>query len=104
MKRALATLLFLSTALACTAHAEQAPTRPSATSLTHPKSATQPVDAHGFIHRWLVLEPVPVTGRLTESAVEEAVQSAPVPGAMDSLPRDGESVMLANSSATWHAL
>ncbi len=33
----------------------------------------------GSSHRWLVLEPVPVPGRLTESAVEEAVQSAPLP-------------------------
>jgi hypothetical protein len=84
-------------------HAEQAATRPAATSLIHPKSASQSVDARGFIHRWLVLEPVPVPGRLTESAVEEAVQSAPLPDAVDSLPREGEAVTLSNSSVTWHA-
>jgi hypothetical protein len=66
--------------------------------------ATPAVDARGFIHRWLVLEPVPVSGRLTESAVEEAVQSAPLPGAMDSLPHEGEVVTLPSNSVTWHAV
>jgi hypothetical protein len=84
-------------------HAEQAATRPAATSLAAPKGATQSVDARGFIRRWLVLEPVSVPGRLTESAVEEAVQSAPLPGATDSLPREGEVVTMPKSSVTWHA-
>ena len=81
MKRVFATLALGCAAWIFTAQAEQAATRPAATSLTHPKGASQPVDARGFIHRWLVLEPMPVPGRLTESAVEEAVQSAPLPGA-----------------------
>ena len=51
-----------------------------------PKSASQPVDARGFIHRWLVLEPVPVPGRLTESAVEEALQIAATARRGDALP------------------
>jgi hypothetical protein len=38
-----------------------------------------PVDARGFIHRWRVLEPIPVAGRLTDSAVQEALRSAPLP-------------------------
>jgi len=99
MKRALATLILGCTAFLSMVQAEQA-----ATSLTRPKGATLPVDARGFIRRWLVLEPVPVPGRLTESAVEEAVRSTTLSGSMDSLPRDGEVVMLPNSSATWHAL
>ena len=104
MKRLLATLILGCTALISTVHAEQVGSRPAATSLTRPKGATLPVDARGFIRRWLVLEPVPVSGRLTESAVEEAVQSLNLPGSMDSLPSDGEAVMLQNSSVTWHAL
>jgi len=104
MRRVLTALVLGCTASMCTVHAEQAATRPAATSLTRPKSATLPVDARGFIRRWLVLEPVPVPGMLTESAVEEAVQSAMIPGSMDSLPRDSEVVTLRNSSVTWHAL
>jgi hypothetical protein len=61
------------------------------TSLTTPKGATQPVDARGFIHRWRVLEPVPVAGRLTESAVQEALQLAALPN-------------VAGAEQKWHAL
>jgi hypothetical protein len=60
-------------------------------------------DSRGFIHRWLVLEPVPVSGRLTESAVQEALRSAQLP-ADDALPQDGATVTLANTALTWHAL
>jgi hypothetical protein len=55
--------------------AQDAP-RPPAATLTQPKGASLPVDARGFIHRWRVLEPVPVAGRLTESAVQEALKVA----------------------------
>jgi hypothetical protein len=104
MKRALAFLLLVFVASLGNVRADEAATPPAATSLTPPKGATQRVDARGFIHRWLVLEPVAVPGRLTESAVEEAVQSAMLPAASDSLPRDGESVTLSSGAVTWHAL
>ena len=104
MKRALTTVILGIASLTGTVHAEEAASRPAATSLTHPRSATQPVDARGFIHRWLVLEPVPVAGRLTQPAVQEALQSAPFPGPVDALPRDGEATTLANNAVTWHAL
>jgi len=38
-------------------------------------------DPRGFIHRWRVLEPIAVPGRLTESAVQDAMRSAPMPDA-----------------------
>jgi hypothetical protein len=107
MKRALTTLILgIALSIACLTglHAEQATPRPAATSLTPPRSATQPVDARGFIHRWFVLEPVPVTGRLTQPAVEEALKSASPSGPIDMLPREGEAVTLASSTVRWHAL
>jgi hypothetical protein len=61
------------------------------------------VDARGFIHRWLVLEPVSVPGRLTESAVRDALQSAPLPDGNE-LPKHGEVASLAGASQTWHAV
>lgn len=108
MKRALVIAILAGFALTCVAHAEQASTRPAAprpaaTSLTPPKGATQAVDARGFIHRWLVLEPLPVPGRLTEAAVEEAVQSAPFPSPQETLPREGDAATLLNNSVSWHA-
>jgi hypothetical protein len=90
--------------LSCVARAEESAPRPAATTLTHAKSGTQPVDARGFIHRWLVLEPVPVPGRLTQSAVEEALQAAALSGAADALPVEGAAVTVANTAVKWHAL
>jgi hypothetical protein len=84
------------------AFAQDAP-RPPAPTLSRPAGATQPVDARGFIHRWLVLEPVPVAGRLTDTAVREALQSAGLPPG-DTLPRDGETVTVNGGTLAWHAV
>lgn len=103
MNKAFMTLASLCLALAShVVPAAETASRPAAATLTAPKGATQPVDARGFIHRWLVLEPSPVPGRLTESAVQEAVKAAALPG--DALPKDGESVTVNGASQTWHAL
>jgi hypothetical protein len=74
-----------------------------ASSLSHPTTANRPVDARGFIHRWLVLEPITVPGQLTETAVNAALESARLPGAPTKLPRDGEAVDH-NGPLRWHAL
>jgi hypothetical protein len=91
-------------ALIGVAQAETGEQRPAATSLARPKGASQPVDARGFIHRWLVLEPTPVPGRLMESAVQEAVKSAALPDDSGALPRDGQVVTVNGAAQTWHAL
>ncbi len=71
----------LALGLASSAHAQapQDAARPPASTLTTPKGTSQPVDTRGFIHRWRVQEPVPVQGRLTESAVKEALALAANP-------------------------
>jgi len=76
----------------------------AASTLTSPKGISQPVDARGFIHRWLVLEPVPVQGRLTESAVQEALKVAALPDMGDALPKDGDAVPVNGATHAWHAL
>ena len=74
----------------------------AAATLTTPKGASLPVDARGFIHRWLVLEPVPVQGRLTEPAVQEALKVAALPeGAR---PADGAKLTVNGVELSWHAL
>ncbi len=83
----------------------QAPeSRPAATTLKGAKGATQSVDARGFIHRWLVLEPVPVTPRLTESAVQEALKLAALPDIPGAHPADGATVTVNGAVHQWHAL
>jgi hypothetical protein len=104
MKQVVSILTLGVTLFACIAHADEPAPRPAATSLTRPKGATLPVDARGFIPRWLVLEPIPVPGSLTQPAVEEALRTAALPGGSDAQPREGQAVTVANNAVTWHAL
>ncbi len=97
--RWLAFTLLLS--MAGAALADPGAVRAPAAALTEPRGATSRADTRGFIHRWLVLEPVPVTGRLTEAAVNDALKAAPLP---DDLPRAGDALMLSNTPVKWHAL
>jgi hypothetical protein len=83
---------------------EQAAPRPAASTLTRPKGATQAVDARGFIHRWHVLEPVPVAPRLTEPAVQEALKLAALPDVAGAPPSDGAEVTVNGAAVKWHAL
>jgi hypothetical protein len=84
--------------------AESAKPRPPAPTLTRAKGATLPVDNRGFIHRWLVLEPVPVSGRLTESAVQEALKLGALPSVAGAHPADGSAVTVNGTELKWHAL
>jgi len=82
--------------------AEEATARPPAPSLSKPTSATQPVDARGFIRRWLVLEPIPFSGRLIESDVLKALQTKPLQS-LEDVPSDGD-IVDQNGALKWHAL
>lgn len=75
--------------------------RPAPATLEVPKGDSRPVDSRGFIHRWFVLEPVPVPGRLTEPAVAEALRLAALPEA--SQPATGGKVTLNGVEVAWHA-
>lgn len=76
--------------------------RSPAVSLARPASATKPVDADGFIRRWLLLEPIRVPGQLTEAAVRSAVEKD-FPVTADPLPRDGDTVKPGGDPVKWHA-
>ena len=84
--------------------AQQEAPRPAPSTLTAPKGVSQSVDSRGFIHRWLVLEPVPVQGRLTETAVQEALKIAALPDTGDALPKGGDTVTVNGVTLRWHAL
>jgi hypothetical protein len=96
-------IISLSLTIACgVVQAQQETPRPPAPTLSRPKSAALPVDARGFIHRWLVLEPIPVAGRLTESAVQEALELAALPDGGQ--PSNGAKVTVNGAEYTWHPL
>jgi hypothetical protein len=85
------------------AQAERTAPRPPASSLSKPSTPSKPVDAEGFITRWLLLEPVRVPGQLTQPAVRSAVeQDFPVPA--DPLPHDNETRRLGDADVAWHAV
>lgn len=83
--------------------AQDAAARPPAPTLTAATGPARPVDERGFIRRWLVLEPVPVRGQLTEPAVQEFLQSAALPDPPGVLPRT-EPLVLRDTAVRWHAL
>src|SRR5437899_11431240 len=66
------------------------PARPAATTLTRPSSPVKASDAAGFLHRWLLLEPIKVSGQLTDSAVRATVDKEYFPNQLTIVPRDGD--------------
>jgi hypothetical protein len=51
--------------------------RPPAATLTPSTSKSLQVDRRGFIRRWRVQEPLAVSGRLTQTEVEQVLRDAP---------------------------
>jgi len=78
--------------------------RPPAPSLSRPTSAVKAPTGEGFLQRWLILEPVPISGQLTESAVEAAVKNDDLQRQLNTFPHDGESVKVGDAQLAWHAV
>jgi hypothetical protein len=77
--------------------------RPPAPSLTRPASPAKPTGADGFIQRWLLLEPIRVSGQLTEAAVRSAVEND-FPVTATPLPHDEDTLKVGDSELKWHAV
>jgi hypothetical protein len=78
--------------------------RGPAPSLAAPKSPSQSPGASGFIQRWLILEPIPTIGQLTDTAVQTAVKTDFFPNQLTVMPRHGDKVTVGGSELTWHAV
>ena len=50
------------------------------------------MDGAGFVQRWFLLEPIKVSGQLTDSAVRAAVDKQYFPDQLTVVPHDGETV------------
>lgn len=77
--------------------------RPPAPSLKLPATASAQVDERGFIRRWLVLEPIGVSGRLTTDEVDKVLKEKAFPDST-TLPVDGEGAPWAGQNLRWHAV
>ncbi len=75
-----------------------------AQTLAHPASPTKAPNANGFLQRWLLLEPIRVSGQLTDTAVKETVKAEYFPNQSTVIPRDGDTVTVAGTELTWHAV
>jgi len=75
-----------------------------ASTLVRPASPTKAPDADGFLRRWLLLEPIRVSGQLTQTAVREAIKTEYFPNQLTVLPHDGEAVTAGDAVLTWRAV
>ena len=78
--------------------------RPPAASLTRPATPEKAPGAAGFIQRWSLLEPIPVNGLLTDSAVRATVKAEYFTNQLSVLPADGDKVMVQGKEFAWHAV
>jgi len=78
--------------------------RGPAPSPMRPASAEEPSDDDGFIRRWLILEPIRVSGQLTDSAVQAAVKKEYFPNQLTVIPHDGDTGTVGGTGLTWHAV
>ena len=87
-----------------TVGAQGTPPRGPAPSLVRPATAAKPTDANGFLQRWLLLEPIPTNGQLTDSAVRAAVTKEYFPNQLAATPQQGDTVTVGDASLKWHAV
>jgi hypothetical protein len=80
------------------------PAGATAPSLKTPAPGATVPDADGFITRWLLLDPLPGEGRVTDSATQAAAKKEYFSGQLTILPRDGDKVTVGGADFAWHAV
>jgi hypothetical protein len=75
----------------------------AAADLERPTTSTKPVDADGFIQRWLILDPIPARG-VTQDEFQAVVKTQHFPDQLTIVPRDGQTVSTGGGELTWHAI
>jgi len=98
-----AMLVLLACAMSTCVVAQES-SRPPASSLTHSTVVDKAVDSAGFIRRWLLLEPIAVSGNLTERGVQDTLQTHAFADQLTVLPHDGDSVKVNDATLHWHAV
>lgn len=76
----------------------------SAYTLTPATSSAVPPESGGFMQRWLLLEPIPCDGRVTDNAVQATVKKEYFPNQLTVVPKDGDKVTVDGQDYAWHAM
>jgi hypothetical protein len=84
--------------------AQSAPPRSPAPSLARPTTPVKAPQAEGFLQRWIILEPIRVSGQLTDSAVQTIVKTEYFPNQFTAIPRDGDKLTIGEAEVAWHAV
>ena len=100
----LSALVFLAGSAVFEASAAPGDARPPAETLKPATTAEVSPAADGFIQRWVILEPIPVSAQITESASRATISSNYFPDQLTIMPHDGDKVTVAGKEMTWHAL
>jgi hypothetical protein len=98
-----ASALLASAALVETVAAQAIAPRGLATSLAAPATPTATPGPDGFLQRWMLLEPIPVSGEVNQTAVQATVKKEYFPNQFTVLPKDGDQVTVGDGKYTWHA-
>jgi hypothetical protein len=93
-----------SAGLFSSAGAQTATGRGPAPTLVAPKSPAKAPGADGFIQRWLILEPIPMKGQLTDTDVQSAVKTEYFPNQLTVMPQHADKVTVGGSELGWHAV
>jgi len=72
-------------------------------TLTNPATPSRLTAADGFIQRWFLLEPIPVTG-LTQNEVRAMVKKEYFPDQFTVIPHDGDKETVGGTTLAWHAV
>jgi hypothetical protein len=78
--------------------------RGPAPTLAAPKSPAKAPGGEGFIQRWLILEPIPMKGGLTDTGVQTAVKTDYFPNQLTVMPQHADKVDVGGSELRWHAV
>ncbi len=97
-----ASAVLAATVLLTSAAAQGVPAQAPVT-LTPPDSPTKAPSPEGFLQRWIILDPIRVSG-VTQSAVQAAVKKEYFPNQFTVIPHDGDKVTAGDAELTWHAV
>ena len=77
---------------------------PVVNPLAAPTGPSKAPDPDGFLQRWIILEPIPTSGQVTENASRALIATEYFPNQLTVLPHDGDKETVQGATYLWHAV